>query len=150
MKSARFHNVTGYLNWQSVKRLVFCYNLQLLSVLQEQSVTFGSHQFLDRLALAFHLAVAARLTVAPDLVLRQARENLNHWLKLHTPESRTGKSLREWQKLIESHNLRVLLAKMTEDTDEGQRLRQSSPFVGVLSPQEREELISLCEKVTTA
>lgn len=120
-----------------------------MSVVTQQSIAFGSHQFLDRLALAFHLAVAARLTIAPDLVLRQARENLNHWLKLHTPNSRTGKSLLEWQKLIESRSLDVLLAKMTEDTDEGQRLRQSSPFVGVLSPQEREELISRCEKETT-
>lgn len=120
-----------------------------MSIMTQQSIVFGSHQFLDRLALAFHLAVAARLTSAPDLVLRQARKNLNHWLKLHTPNSRTGKSLLEWQKLIESRNLGVLLAKMTEDTDEGQRLRQSSPFVGVLSPQEQEELISLCEKETT-
>jgi len=141
--------VANYLKRKSEKRFIFWYNPQLMSIMTQQSVVFGSHQFLDRLALAFHLAVAARLTSAPDLVLRQARENLNRWLKLHTPDSRTGKSLLEWQKLIESRNLCVLLAKMTEDTDEGQRLRQSSPFVGVLSPQEREELISRCEKETT-
>ena len=129
--------------------MCFCYNLQLMGILQKTEVAFGSHQFLDLLSLVFHLAVAARLTAAPDLVLRQARENLNNWLKLHPPDSRTGKSLREWQRLIKSRKLTTLLSKMTEDSDEGQRLRQSSPFVGVLSPQEREELISLCEEGTT-
>lgn len=33
LKSDRFHNATIYLDWQSIKRLVFCYNLQLMNVI---------------------------------------------------------------------------------------------------------------------
>lgn len=127
-------------------RAVWFVIIKAMKILSADAVEFGSHQFLDRLALSFHLAVAARLAAAPEFVLNQARENLNRWLALHSPDSRPAAALREWQELIETANLNRLLAAMIEDSDDGQRLRQSSPFVGVLSADEREELIRLCEK----
>jgi hypothetical protein len=42
--------------------------------------------------------------------------------------------------------LRTIAAILTADSDEGQRLRQSTPFPGVLSKEEREEIFARCEK----
>ena len=115
----------------------------------EQVATLGSHQFLDRLALAYHYAIAARLIVAPEEVLDIARDNLRRWLKIHAGSS-TSYALEEWQHLLDTRTVPELIAIITEDFDEGQRLRQSTPFVGVLPESEREELYTLCEKKAVA
>ena len=115
----------------------------------EQVATLGSHQFLDRLALAYHYAIAARLIAAPEEVLSVARDNLRRWMKIHA-ESSTAYALEEWQHLIDTRTVSELIAIITEDSDEGQRLRQSTPFVGVLPETEREEIFILCEKKAIA
>jgi hypothetical protein len=43
-----------------------------------------------------------------------------------------------------------LVEIMTDSSDEGQRLRSSSPFVGALSPEERLEILAACEQRATA
>ena len=111
----------------------------------EQSAPIGSHQFIDQLALAYHREIAARLLAAPDEVLNRARSNLKRWMKVHEGTG-TVRALEEWQNLIDTLTLSDLIAKMTEDSDEGQRLRQSTPFAGVLSEQERKEVFARCEK----
>ncbi|MCI0660813.1 MAG: hypothetical protein L0220_07040 [Acidobacteria bacterium] len=105
---------------------------------------------MNRLALAFHLAVAARLVLSQQSVLAQANDNLKRWLEVHALGSDPAQSLKEWQELIDRCNTDELIRIMTEDSDEGQRLRQSSPFAGILSDQEREELIAPCGQRTVA
>ena|GEM_PF-898256 len=124
--------------------------IYVMDSMAEQSDLIGSHLFLDRLALAFHLAAAARLLLSPESVLAQATDNLKRWLAMQDPESGAAQSLREWQVLIDRCSTSELIRVMTEDSDEGQRLRQSSPFTGILSDQERAELIALCEQGTVA
>jgi hypothetical protein len=46
-------------------------------------------------------------------------------------------ALREWQTILSSHSLNEILEILTQDPHEGQCLRQSTPFSGVLSQQER-------------
>lgn len=105
----------------------------------------GSHQFLDELALAYHRAIAMRLLASPKEVVELARENLNRWIQIHEGTG-TVYALKEWQTLLETKTIAELAAIITEDSDEGQRLRQSTPFAGVLSDQERKEIMSRCEE----
>jgi hypothetical protein len=111
----------------------------------EQRAPADSHQFLDRLALAYHRVIAERLLASPEAVLSVARDNLRRWIKRHAGTG-TVQALEEWQRLIETRPARELAAILTEDSDEGQRLRQSSPFAGVLSEHERKEVFARCEE----
>jgi len=44
-------------------------------------------------------------------------------------------ALREWQTILSSHSLNEILEILTQDSYEGQRLRQSAPFLGVLKSE---------------
>jgi len=105
----------------------------------------GTHQFLDALALAYHQAIAFRLLNSPEEVIGLARENLEHWIRVHEGTG-TVYALKEWQTLLDTKTVPELIAIITEDSDKGQRLRQSTPFAGVLSDQERKEIMTRCEE----
>lgn len=105
-----------------------------------------SHQFLDGLALAYHRAVAVRLREEPGAVVRAARENLARWLASGSFDSGTAAALREWLSILDASTTEELLALLTAETDEGQRLRQSSPFAGVLTEEERLKIMDACER----
>ena len=120
-----------------------------MALTTEQTVALGSHQFLDKVNLAYHQEIAARLRVTPEDILARARSNLKRWLVAHAGTG-TGRALEEWQTLIETRTISELIVIITEDSDEGQRLRQSTPFVGVLSAQERKDLFTRCEKEISA
>jgi hypothetical protein len=106
----------------------------------------GSHAFLDDFALAYHLAVAERLRAEPEAVLERARQNLNRWMEGDAFGAGEQASLEEWQGIIGEADVDRLIEIMTDASDEGQRLRSSSPFVGVLSPEERLEILAACEQ----
>ena len=109
----------------------------------------GSHAFLDEFALAYHRAVAERLRSEPDAVLERARRNLNRWTEGDGFGAGERASLEEWREILGEADVDRLIEIMTETTDEGQRLRSSSPFVGALSPEERLEILAACEQRAT-
>ena len=49
--------------------------------------------------------------------------------------------LREWRQLLDASPLPVLLALLRSPDDEAVRLRQSSPFAGLLTPEERRSIL---------
>jgi hypothetical protein len=110
---------------------------------------WGSHQFLDALALAYHRAVAMRLRAEPEAVIRVARENLARWLSSGSFDAGTAASLHEWEELLDTSDSEQLIAVITEESDQGQRLRQSSPFAGVLTDEERLEIMAACERAAS-
>ena len=95
-----------------------------------------SHQWIDERSLALHEAVAARLEAQPDL-LDVARANLERWL-----EDRRVPALLEWRDLLDRTPLPEVLALLRSPSDAAARLRQSSPFAGVLAPAERQAILS--------
>ena len=95
-----------------------------------------SHRWIDERSLALHEAVAARLEAQPDL-LAVARANLERWL-----DTRRVPALLEWRDLLDRAPLPEVLALLRSPSDAAARLRQSSPFAGVLSPQERQTILS--------
>ncbi|HRH41720.1 MAG TPA: hypothetical protein PKY82_08765 [Pyrinomonadaceae bacterium] len=97
--------------------------------------------FVDLFSLMLHASVAEKLRLNPNKVLQIARQNLNRWLKNENP------ALSEWQEILETRTPEEIIKIITQDTDEGQRLRSSSPFVGVLSETERNKIWSDCAKI---
>ena len=110
----------------------------------EQIAPLGSHQFLDQLNLAYHREVAVRLLSDPQAVLSRARGNLSRWLAEYEDGDEPA-CLVEWQQLLETRTVKELVAILIDDSDEGQRLRSSTPFPGVLKSEERNELFNYYE-----
>ena len=102
----------------------------------------GSHAFLDEFVLAYHRAVAERLRAEPEAVLEHARRNLSRWAEGDAFGAGEQVPLEEWQGILGEADVDRLIEIMTDASDEGQRLRSSSPFVGVLSPEERLEILA--------
>src|SRR5437588_4640114 len=105
----------------------------------------GTHAFLDTFALLYHCAVAERLRDRPEQVINHARQNLRRWMNNGTGGGERL-TLEEWQGLLDSSPAERLIEIITEESDEVQRLRSSSPFVGVITPEERLEILDACEQ----
>ncbi|MDQ3010431.1 MAG: hypothetical protein M3X11_06980 [Acidobacteriota bacterium] len=117
-----------------------------MSTAAKESIALGSHQFLDAFALAYHRSVAELLCVTPEPILQHARKNLTAWIARGQMSAGAMLSLREWQKLLDESTVPQLISSIIDESDEGQRLRQSSPFAGTLTAEERLEILAECEK----
>ena len=98
-----------------------------------------SHEWIDQRSLALHEAVAVKLEVQPRL-LAVARGNLERWLA-----TSPSPVLKEWQNLLDDLPLPELLALLLSPSEEARRLRQSSPFAGLLTPAERQAIFDRYE-----
>lgn len=93
-----------------------------------------THELQDAVSLELARRVAARLRASPGL-LEVARANLARWTRRNADAPLLVRCYEEWQSILRSpvdDVCDLLLAK----TDEAQRLRQNSPFVGILAPAE--------------
>jgi hypothetical protein len=89
--------------------------------------------------LAFHVAIAEKLRTDPKL-LEKVRDRLQAMLSDDRVSISTRDAYREWLEVIEQHSLEVVLTLLVDPGDEGKRLRQSTPFAGILSKAEREAI----------
>ncbi len=103
--------------------------------------------FIDLFSLALHQAVAEKLLVDDANVLQIAQNNLKRWLSSESFNGSEKNALLEWQSILENSTSAQIRKIITQDNDEGQRLRSSSPFVGVLSEAEREKIWSECAEI---
>jgi hypothetical protein len=92
-----------------------------------------SHQWMDGCNLAMTRRIAEKIQQKPGL-MKIARDNLKRWKKIHRP---WPPALREWEEILAQNPTERVLEILTQDNDEGQRLRQSDPFVGILTEKER-------------
>lgn len=95
-----------------------------------------SHQWIDRRSLAMHVRVAEKVAGDPEL-LDVARRNLHRWLE-RSPQP----ALLEWKDLLDSLSLKELLDLLRSPDERAARLRQSSPFAGILTPEERRKILA--------
>jgi hypothetical protein len=93
---------------------------------------YSDHQRLDERSLALHRLVAQKLQDAPTL-LDKARDNLRRWQQANGPPSL---ALVEWERII-SGSVDQVVAVLVERSEKAARLRQSSPFCGILTEVER-------------
>lgn len=103
---------------------------------------YGSHQWIDLVDLKMCRRIAQKVRRDPAL-MRIPRGNLRRWRK------KLGDwppALREWEKILRDNPLERVLEILTQDNDDGQRLRQSDPFVGILTEEERLAFLKADEK----
>jgi len=91
-----------------------------------------SHEWIDRRSLALDKAIAQKLQQEPQL-LQRAKDTLQRWIHQREPE--IPLALQEWQEILDTW-LKIL-ELLTSFDEEARRLRQSSPFCGILSEEER-------------
>ena len=95
------------------------------------------HPHLDRRSLEMARIVVQRIDADPALH-GIARENLERWRR-HAGGTLT-RAHREWEALLERpwSEIRTVLL---DDSEEGQRLRSSHPFKGIVTDKERRAVI---------
>jgi hypothetical protein len=96
------------------------------------TVIASDHTRLDERSLALHRLVARKLLADPA-VLHQARDNLRRW---QATNGATVPALAEWGLILDGPSAKVARL-LTERSERATRLRQSSPFAGVLTEAER-------------
>lgn len=92
-----------------------------------------NHQDIDRRSLMMHRIIAERLRASPELI-NVARENLARW---NCPERAPW---REWCAILSSQTVEEIASLIGRGDEDACRLRQSAPFVGILTAQEVWEL----------
>jgi hypothetical protein len=98
---------------------------------------FSDHIRIEERSIALHFAVADRIRKNHKL-MREAEQNLQRYLQQSFSEGKTPtRSLLEWQELLENKSLEEFLEFIVSDSERARRMRQSSPFAGIISPQER-------------
>jgi hypothetical protein len=97
---------------------------------------WSSHRVLDARSLVMHTVAAAKIARDPSLIGR-AKRNLDRW-KLEF-EDEAPAWWREWNNILKKPWQEVVFL-MTELSEKAVRLRQSSPFAGVLTPKERRRI----------
>lgn len=103
------------------------------AVESEAPATYSSHRLLEARSLAMHAVIARKIERDPKL-LQIARSNVERWSTQRNDERPTW--LNEWRELL-NQPWENIAALITEPSENGARLRQSSPFAGILTNQER-------------
>jgi len=94
-----------------------------------------THEQIDERSLAMARAIVAKIDRDPARAgLSKARATCLRWLR-----DRPVPAVREWLEILDRpwEQVRQVLV---DESEEGQRLRQSDPFSGILTPQERWEI----------
>jgi hypothetical protein len=91
-----------------------------------------THEQIDQRSLAMARAIVAKIDADPARAgLARARAICERWYR-----ERPLPCIREWLEILDRpwEQVREVLL---DESEEGRRLRQSDPFCGILSPQER-------------
>lgn len=92
------------------------------------------HQRREKQSLALHRRIAERLLDDPTAVIGKAVENLKRWENA-SPHGLSPACL-EWREILTRRAPAEIAERIVADDEDAARLRQSSPFAGVLDPRE--------------
>lgn len=102
---------------------------------REVAFRMRTHQRIDERSLAMAKAIVTRIDADPKREgLARANSVCERWEKRHPNPCN-----REWLGLL-AEPWGEARAILLDETDEGRRLRQNSPFCGILTPKERWEI----------
>ena len=93
-----------------------------------------THEWIDQRSLALDTEIAQMIREQPEL-LDRAKTTLARWIQAREPN--VPAALLEWAIILNNRTLNEILALLTRDDEEARRLRQSSPFCGILSEERR-------------
>jgi len=95
--------------------------------------TYSSHRLLEARSLAMHAVIARKIARDPTL-LEIAHRNVQRWRARWKDGAPAW--LEEWEEVLKQP-WQNIAALVTEPSEHAARLRQSSPFAGVLTNEER-------------
>jgi len=102
------------------------------------------HEVIDERSLELHRVVARELRADPSKL-----ELVVAWIErfLADPDYsiHSKDALTEWLDLIRSQGLPGVLAALEDHSEEGQRMRQSSPFAVIMPQEERQRILARYE-----
>ena len=93
-------------------------------------------------------AVAGQLVRDPEAVLGRARQNVAKLQQTHT-RGQAARWLAEWEHLLDGP-IEEILDALTSRSGRARELRQNTPFAGVLSADERRQVLAEFRKRITA
>jgi hypothetical protein len=93
-----------------------------------------THEWIDQRSLAFDVAIANMIRAQPDLVHR-AQVTLDRWIEQCQPT--VPPVLLQWREILDCWPLEKILHLLESSEEEPRRLRQSSPFCGILPREAR-------------
>ena len=104
--------------------------------------TLRGHDWINERSRALHQVVAERIRRDPKL-MATAHETLARWMRKAGGD--VLPALKDWRVMIESTPTERLLQFLVEESERADQLRQSSPFTGVLTQAERNEIFARYE-----
>jgi len=107
-----------------------------VSVEPREQPTYSSHRLLEARSLAMHAVIARKIERNPEL-LAIPRRNLQRWSARWQEDVPAW--AQEWRELLKK-SWPEIAALITEPSESSARLRQSSPFAGVLTHEERRRI----------
>jgi hypothetical protein len=93
------------------------------------------HARRENQSLEIHRRIAGILISDPDRVIGKAVSNLDSWLGFQNPPN-PGSAYQEWIGILQNRTPAEIASLIVSNDEDAVRLRQSSPFAGILSPQE--------------
>jgi len=100
------------------------------------TATYSPHRVLEARSLAMHAVIAQKIQRDPRL-LEIARNNIKRWET--RSQGQVPSWLKEWKTILDRPWPQIA-ALLTEQSDNAVRLRQSTPFAGVLTSNERRRI----------
>jgi len=97
------------------------------------------HDILDDRSLEMDRVIAERIRANPKLV-QIALANIERWLANPDYSESSRQAALEWKGIIENTPVGALVTLLESSSEEARRLRQSSPFCGILTPDERQAI----------
>lgn len=113
------------INATICRAAALCYNTSM-------EPSYSDHSRLDERSLALHRLIAEKVLADPAL-LDRARGNVRRWAESHGSPSL---ALAEWEQILTGTPEQVARF-LVEQSEKATRLRQSSPFTGILTEPER-------------
>jgi hypothetical protein len=91
-----------------------------------------SHQWIDRVDLEMHRAIARKIRRNPGL-FKRARRTLARWERA---KRACPPPMREWKRILRTNDVNSVLRILTRPGEQGDRLRSTAPFCGILTEKE--------------
>ena len=110
--------------------------------LEKEPIVERSHQWVDARDLAMARLIARKIRRNPKL-FQEAIDTLRHWKKINKP---VPEAILEWDRIFKKNSREKILQILTEDSEEGNRRRQSDPFCGILTYEESMRFLDEYEK----
>jgi hypothetical protein len=98
------------------------------------------HRKLEERSLALHREIAQRIRRNPDLLTR-VRDRLSRDIHSGRFSISLTDAMQEWLDLLNSSSVEQVIELLVDQGENARRLRQSTPFAGILTQEERRHIL---------